>query len=187
MRLASLKYLPSLRKVGAKLADFDQRVKSARDALDPHKPSTPESADVTDLMGRAHNAFSNMTSGFNEETKTTSGILYRIERSRYYVEQFRQSLNVLRLLRIEGYQRYDQFVERRLGPVFDYIDRLGRRYERAANSLSALDQYYLSMQANSLLQRETDLLERENEIGERANSINTSIQQIQKWVNSYYS
>ena len=66
-------------------------------------------------------------------------------------------------------------MERRLGPFFDYIDRLGIRYERARKSLFVdLDQNYLSVQANASLQRE-------NAIGERANSINTSIQKIQKW------
>lgn len=58
------------------------------------------------------------------------GLSYRVERSRYYVKQFVTELPFLRINRLEGFQPYDQFVQRRLGAIFDYIDRLGIRYGR---------------------------------------------------------
>ncbi len=54
----------------------------------------------------------------------------RVERSRYYVNQFNMTVKALRIDRVEGYQTYQEFVEHRLGPMFDYIDRLGRKMVR---------------------------------------------------------
>jgi hypothetical protein len=81
---------------------------------------------------------------------TLDGTLeYRIERSRYYVEQFFTVAKSLRIERVSGYQQYMEFVVQRLGPVFEYIDSLGRRYQRVQKDralllgrIQALDSYY---------------------------------------------
>lgn len=116
------------------------------------------------FIKKAHSIFGKISRDFNENTKTNTGILYRIEQSRYYTEEFNKNVKALRLTRLEGYQRYDQFVERRLGPVFDFIDRLGRRYERATNTLSLLDQFYLSIRSNEIDQEVRNI----QQIGEAA-------------------
>jgi hypothetical protein len=59
-------------------------------------------------------------------------------------------LELLRIDRLEGDQPYNDFVARRLGAEFDYIDRLGVRYERAVNNIVALDQNYLAMRSNDI-------------------------------------
>jgi hypothetical protein len=100
-------------------------------------------------------------------TKTGSGLSYRIERSRYYVKQFEDNVTLLRIRRVEGDQPYDQFIRRRLGSEFDFIDRLGIRYERAVRAMATLDQEYLAIIQNKLV--------------ERANKIQTDIHTIQEW------
>jgi hypothetical protein len=73
----------------------------------------------------------------------------RIERSRHYVDQFTQNAKALRIARIAGFQPYDEFVHQKLGSVYDYIDRLGRRYVQIQQDrtlllrrLQALDALY---------------------------------------------
>ena len=66
------------------IAAFDlarDALNSARDALAAN-PTGPLGSDLNAAVAAAHADFSNMTSDFNEETETTSGILSRIERSR---------------------------------------------------------------------------------------------------------
>jgi hypothetical protein len=62
----------------------------------------------------------------------------RIDRSRYYVNQFSATVGALRIRRVKGFQQYDEFVIQRLGPVFDYIDSLGRKYARVQKDRSLL-------------------------------------------------
>ena len=62
----------------------------------------------------------------------------RIERSRYYVRQFAAATAALRIRRVSGFQRYDEFVSQRMGPVFEYIDSLGRKYARVQNDRKIL-------------------------------------------------
>jgi hypothetical protein len=131
VRLASLKYLPELREASTSLSGLDGYVKEAR--------NVQTGRIMTGYLRRAHQQLADITTKFSEGTNTDSGMLYRIERSRYYVAQFNANLEALRIRRLEGYQRYDEFVRHRLGPVFDFINRLGIRYERAVSTLSLLD------------------------------------------------
>lgn len=71
------------------------------------------------------------------------GIHYRIERSGYYVKQFRDGVPALRIKRVGGYQPYDVFVEHRLGAVFDFIRTLGVRLERFERRFNVLYQFLL--------------------------------------------
>jgi hypothetical protein len=142
VRLASLKYLPKLREASTSLSGLDGYVKEARN-IKTGRISTAN-------LQRSHQQFTDITAKFSEGTNTDSGMLYRIERSRYYVEQFNANLKALRIRRLEGYQRYDEFVRHRLGPVFDFINRLGIRYERAVSTLSLLDQFYSSTRTQQI-------------------------------------
>lgn len=56
------------------------------------------------------------------------GLMHRVERSGYYVAEFERHCKHLRLHRIEGFQPYDQFVDRRMYGAYDYIRRVGGRY-----------------------------------------------------------
>lgn len=62
----------------------------------------------------------------------------RVERSRYYVSHFKRVTKALRIDRVPGYQTYDEFVQQRVGPVFDNIDRIGRKYDRLLDNRALL-------------------------------------------------
>lgn len=122
-------------------------------------------ADVMDRIAQAHQELNGINGIF---LKTTGkGLLYRVERSRYYVQQFDDNVKLLRIRRVEGDQPYDQLIRRRLGSEFDFINRLGIRYERARGTIVTLDQNYLAINQNSLV--------------ERANQIDEDIRVIQMW------
>jgi hypothetical protein len=122
-------------------------------------------AKAMDLIAKAHQRLNSITHTFFDQTGT--GLLYRIERSRYYVKQFDDNIKWLRIKRVEGDQPYDQFIKKRLGSEFDFIDRLGIRYERALRSMVTLDQNFLAITQNRLV--------------ERANQIDNDIRVIQMW------
>jgi hypothetical protein len=178
MRLCALRDVQLLHEAGRELGKLDESTQKAREAiaaiearvnvtkdsrvarLKQHRAAVSnkkpvpaggtETSDeeVMDLIGKAHTKLNNITGEFLK--KTGSGLLYRIERSRYYVQRFDDNVKLLRIKRVEGDQPYDQFIKRRLGSEFDFIDRLGIRYERATRNMVTLDQNYLAMKANKI-------------------------------------
>ncbi|WP_158809946.1 DUF3422 family protein [Beijerinckia sp. L45] len=137
VRLAALVELRELRTAGEIIAELEPLTKEARNSLNNGKES-----EATQQILALNKKINNLG--------IRNGIQYRVERSRYYVEQFRSGLAGLRLHRIEGFQPYNRFVEQRLGSTFDFIDRLGLRYERAATSLARLAQDGLQLQLNNI-------------------------------------
>ncbi|MET4033217.1 DUF3422 family protein [Bradyrhizobium barranii] len=183
-RLCALKDVRWLHNAGLELADLEEATQRARRAIAQTEAygtrpgeSVPATANQRNRVAmaeiaKAHAQLNEITGKFL--LKTGSGPLYRIERSRYYVRQFEQNVKLLRILRLEGDQPYDQFIRRRLGPEFDFIDRLGVRYERAMSSIVSLDQNYLSITQNSLVERAT-------KIDEETKTIQSEIGLIQRW------
>ena len=130
-------------------ASSDHAPNEAPSAASDHKPpAASHEFEAMELIAKAHNKLNDITGHFLRDTG--SGLLYRIERSRYYVKQFDENVKLLRIKRVEGDQPYDQFIKRRLGSEFDFIDRLGVRHERATQTIVTLDQNYLSMKANQI-------------------------------------
>jgi hypothetical protein len=183
-RLCALKDIRSLHDAGLELAELEEATQRARRAIAQTEAyatrmgqSVPATASDRNRVAMAeiasaHQKLNDITGAFL--SKAGSGPLYRIERSRYYVRQFEDNVKLLRILRLEGDQPYDQFIRRRLGQEFDFIDRLGVRYERAMSSIVSLDQNYLSITQNSLVERAT-------KIDEETKSIQSEIQDIQRW------
>ena len=178
MRLCALRDVQLLHEAGRELGKLDESTQKAREAIaaiearisvakesrvgrlkqhrvavsnqNPVPAGGTETSDeeVMDLIGKAHIKLNDITGEFLK--KTGSGLLYRIERSRYYVQRFDDNVKLLRIKRVEGDQPYDQFIKRRLGSEFDFIDRLGIRYERATRNMVTLDQNYLAVKANKI-------------------------------------
>jgi len=142
LRLAALKYLPELRAASTRLSGLDGYVKEARSDL---TGGISQSA-----LHATHFQFAQIATQFNKATGTDTGVSYRIERARYYIQQFNTNIQGLRLRRLDGYQRYDEFIRHRLGPVFDFVDRLGVRYQRALGTLTLLDQYNVSARTQQI-------------------------------------
>jgi hypothetical protein len=190
LRLCALKDVKLLHEAGQQLGLLEESTQKAREAiaLTETDSSTPagdtvsgterkqsaasRSAEAMRRIAEAHRKLNDITGTFLKKTGT--GPLYRIERSRYYVQQFDENVKLLRIRRLEGDQPYDQFIRRRLGSEFDFINRLGIRYERATGSIVTLDQNYLAITQNSLVERAT-------KIDEETNSIQSDIQKIQRW------
>jgi hypothetical protein len=184
LRLCALKDLKWLHVAGQKLGSLEESTQSARKAIAfteiDSTGSEPNVAAERQKRGReamakiaeAHSNLNGITGDFLRETG--DGPLFRIERSRYYVQQFEENIKLLRIRRLEGDQPYDQFIRRRLGSEFDFINRLGIRYERAASSIVTLDQNYLAITQNALVERAT-------KIDEDTMSIQSEIRKIQEY------
>jgi hypothetical protein len=105
----------------------------------------------------------------------------RIERSRYYVNQFAVAAEALRIERVTGFQRYDEFVSQRLGPVFDYIDNLGKKYTRVRNEMAILVgriQTYNSLRNEEISLRNEEISLRNEERSLRNEEMIAEAQQI---------
>src|SRR6202035_1625941 len=190
LRLCALKDVKLLHEAGQQRGLLEESTQKAREAiaLTETDSSTPagdtvsgterkqsaasRSAEAMRRIAEAHRKLNDITGTFLKKTGT--GPLYRIERSRYYVQQFDENVKLLRIRRLVGDQPYDQVPRRRLGADFDFINRLGIRYERATGSIVTLDQNYLAITQNSLVERAT-------KIDEETNSIQSDIQKIQRW------
>jgi hypothetical protein len=143
-----------------------------KEAPDDNQALARNNKVVMGLIRDAHQELNSITGDFLDATG--SGLLYRIERSRYYVQQFDDNVKLLRIKRLEGDQPYGQFIKQRLGSEFDFIDRLGRRYERATGNMVTLDQNYLAITQNALVEKAT-------RIDEETYSIQSGIRTIQEW------
>lgn len=192
LRVCALKDVKLLHEAGRELGSLDESTQAARKAiakkeendrtrralsrrgqvLDDAKDEeigeeepSMSNVQVMDSIAQAHQQLNDINGKFL--ASTGSGLLYRVERSRYYVRQFEESVGSLRIKRLEGNQPYDQFIKRRLGSEFDFIDRLGIRYERATRNIVTLDQNYLAITQNALV--------------EQANRTNREIHTIQRW------
>ncbi len=84
-------------------------------------------------------------------------IIFRIERARYYIKQFDEGMQFLRIRRVEGYQPYGAFMKRHIGTTFDFIDRLGVRLERTERRVNDQSTALLSRMLVEL-QRDADIL-----------------------------
>jgi Protein of unknown function (DUF3422) len=80
--------------------------------------------------------------------RAVGGIHYRINRSRYYVQEFRLLLKTLRVGNIDTWTSYEQFVTRGLDPAFDFISRLGERLDGLRSRLQAATE---SIQTSALV------------------------------------
>jgi Protein of unknown function (DUF3422) len=175
-RLAALKNVRELHWVSSGLARIDETLQKAKDQVAGFAPDVPSDEDY---VQKAHTELNKITRTFLDTTKV--GLLYRIERSRYYVNQFQNTAKHLRIKRLEGNQRYDEFVERRLGAEFDFIDRLGRRYERTTGSLAGVDQGYLLAQTKETQERVAKIAEYQSNVLKQTETTQDRVAKIQEW------
>jgi hypothetical protein len=184
LRLAALKDVKSLHAAGQLLGRLEEVTQAAREAIASTEAEASAAKEnrasnskqdyavnsnleqkMEDVLGNAHKTLNAVAGDFLNDTG--SGLSYRIERSRFYVKQFDDNVKLLRIQRLEGAQPYDQFIRRRLGSEFDFIDRLGIRYERATRAMETLDQSHLATI--------------QTKIDQDTNSIQVNIQRIQEW------
>jgi hypothetical protein len=197
LRLCALKDVKLLHEAGQHLGMLEESTQKAREAIALSEADAgtlagetasgagrkqgvvSRSAEAMKRIAEAHTKLNEITGTFLRSAG--SGLQYRIERSRYYVQQFDENVKLLRIKRLEGDQPYDQFIRRRLGSEFDFINRLGIRYERATKSMVTLDQNYLAITQNYLATTQNSLVERATKIDEETKSIQSEIRKIQRW------
>ena len=142
LRLAALKDLKLLRVAETTLSALDQFVQNTPVSVERDHDK------AMDFIQTAHDNFNKISADFLKDARC--GLTYRVARSRYYVAQFRSNVKILQIMQLDGDQPYDQFVERRLGAEFDFIDSLGRRYDSATSTMLFLYESYLSIQTNKI-------------------------------------
>lgn len=156
VRLAALMELPALRRAGANLRETEHEAESAREALD---------AKWTQKALRHYRRAQDLVAHTDKRKQPIfwEGLQFRVERSRYYIQRFDDFSRFLETSPIEGFQQYDHFVRARLGFNYDYIDRLGRRQDRAVRSIAGIWQS-ISLDENAQISRAIEKLQTKAEI-----------------------
>jgi Protein of unknown function (DUF3422) len=137
-RLASLVELTELNKANESLKRFEKTTRVAGSSED---------------LQRAQKELSNIESSFS------GGLDYRLERARRYISGFRSVAIQLRSRRVEGYQPYDEFVQRRIGSFWTFINRLGDRLERARARVDSLNVKIQTVEQQKQTSEQTKLLQ----------------------------
>jgi hypothetical protein len=95
--------------------------------------------EITDLTGAMEERLLGISAALDTIGRdATGGLHYRINRSRYYVKEFRILLETLRVREIETWLSYTNFVKRGLNPTFDFIDDLGTRLDALRRRLQSV-------------------------------------------------
>lgn len=138
-RIAAIINFEELRKANQYLSEIELDLENANALLiDSHSEDDSEATGVFRTSLRHYYREVEQKLGLVAALHLGGTLEGRIERSRYYVRQFYSVTKALRIRRVSGYQRYDEFVTQRLGPVFEYIDALGKRYSRVQTDRSIL-------------------------------------------------
>jgi hypothetical protein len=111
-------------------------------------------------------------------SKISGGLLYRVNRSRYYANTFRERIKEMRVQSLEGWQSYSEFFSRNLYPHFDQIDQIGKRFETLAERVNRLTN---ARNAEKLNEFETNSLNLVREMNQ-FNGTMLRIQEIGEWI-----
>ena len=66
---------------------------------------------------------------------TVGGLHFRLNRSAFYVREFKVLLKTLHVTNIQSWISYEQFVQRGLAPAFDYMSSVGKRMRAVRSRL----------------------------------------------------
>jgi hypothetical protein len=151
LRTAALMDIPALRRAsrGLRVLGYEAD-KATADEKDP---------DVAGFLNRRLTLISALCVG---------GLTYRINRSRHYAQTYRDRLRDLRVVRIEGWQPYDAFARRNIFKDFDYINRIGVRYDVISQRIERLSQMGQTSQMHAHVQKLRDLQELAEVVGAAA-------------------
>ncbi len=139
--------LASLRQIKGVQAAGDQ-IRSIGESLDEDKYNL-EASSLTEINERF--------AKIGVEPALYGGLSYRLEQSRYYVDCFNRLVKDLDVKRIEGFQPYEEFVRRRYANTWDYINRIGIRYERLRSRIEFYSQLRRTEQQVELLKSAEDV------------------------------
>lgn len=146
MRLAALLDLKQLRAASIALAKVDDLKATAREAIgdyEEHEIAADRAHRAVDALRRR---LAEINGNFLEANAAGVGLTFRIESSRYYIEEFRKHVDGLRLSPIDGYQSYAQTIDQSIGIIFEFISRLGVRYDRLVRETRSIEQSFSTVQ-----------------------------------------
>ena len=164
LRLAAIVPLPSLKPVRQSLWDVEERIKQTRGQIHELIKSARSliqgddvPADNKIVYDKEREVLQNLDDIQTEMTGVSTGdsieeskelgdatLEYRLIRSRYYKDMFFQIIRSIRLKRIEGYQKYDEFIIRRLGSAFGFIEGIEMHFAKIQAEWNAVDRLYLT-------------------------------------------
>jgi hypothetical protein len=146
-RVAAMMHFEQIKRADEILARVEHRLETSLD-------STTELAEPSEeLENQARDALRVSNREIEKELRRIAALDldgsldYRIERSRYYVSQFDRITKSLRIKRVQGFQTYVEFVQQRLSPLFEYIDRIGQRHARVQGDRGLLLRRIHSLEA----------------------------------------
>jgi uncharacterized membrane-anchored protein len=97
--------------------------------------------DIALANQRAEQVLVNITSSLDRRgTAAIGGLSYRISRSKYYADMFRDAVTTLRIGNIETWWSYRQFAERGMEPALREIASVGERMSQLRTRVQAVKQ-----------------------------------------------
>jgi uncharacterized membrane-anchored protein len=167
LRLAAIIALPGLKAVSQKLESVENDITTARtethqliqlaqsskhirtlEEKDKHlRELEKKERSILSRLDDIQTSIANLSEGKDPKDGEYLGdasLEYRLIRSRYYKDGFYSLIGGLRIKRLEGYQPYNEFVERRLGSIFRFIQGVERRITQIKTEWRSLDQLYLT-------------------------------------------
>ena len=192
LRLAALIALPHIKKVKQKLEKLERSISIARAKTHLLIQSTKfpknqkeqyesdleqQEESILSLLDKIQTMMATLSDGTYPELGGYLGdasLEYRLIRSRYYKSNFFSLLDGLRIQRLEGYQPYNEFIKRRLGSAFGFIEGVEQRIEQIKEDWRALDQLYLTTTVTIL----TGKIDKQQE---ETKGIQKKIEEVQLW------
>ena len=105
---------------------------------------------------------------YNLNNCSNGGLIFRIERSKYYADAFRSRLKDLRIRRLEGWQPYDEFARRYLFQLYEMIASIGSRYDALGRRLDRLQSMVL---VRAILQQARDSATQTTALAEQTSAV----------------
>jgi len=144
-RLATLRDNFELHEAARKISYFDLLVNRARENINNASVKSGENVRSIDKALKTFNEI-----GIEFAKKRKYGLVYRMTQARNSIKKFRYTVQGLGIIPLHPAVPYDVFVERRLGSEFDFIERLGTRYERAAETSARLNETLIAIETKEL-------------------------------------
>lgn len=144
LRLAATVEIERLLDVGTKVDELTDAIHDADQAIQDEVEHR-KSSNAGQLAG-ADQAMVNVRNALRDiNTAVSNDIFYRLERAEYYIDQFTKGAGSLRVKRIEGFQKYDEIVARRMSTLFGYVRLLRTRMLDVDARMSALSRAYAAL------------------------------------------
>jgi hypothetical protein len=130
LRMAALYAYPELRHAAEYLHEADTTLVKA------FARSTTE--EWSRLLEKSREYLVEADMALAPRDSSEGGVGHRIQRARYYIAQFVSGLPRLDISAVGDYQRYDTFVQSKLGEAFNFLHVLGDRHDRVRREERAL-------------------------------------------------